>query len=88
MKKMIYPFSVKSEKRTNGQGKEYSCICVSRSYKNKEGERKYENINLVDKKDLLLLAYTCFSAVDEIEKEEQEAFKSANTDQPSDEIPF
>lgn len=71
MKKQFYPFMVRAEKKTSESGKEYLSINVSRSYKTKDGERKYENINLVDKRDLLILAEACSEAYNAIIEEER-----------------
>ena len=71
MNKQFYPFMVRAEKKTSEAGKDYLAINVSRSYKTKDGERKYENINLVDKRDLLILAEACSEAYNAIVEEER-----------------
>lgn len=71
MKKQFYPFMVRAEKKQSNSGKDYLAINISRSYKNKDGERQYENINLIDKRDLLILAEACSEAYNAIVEEER-----------------
>lgn len=90
-----FPFSIKFEEKISKKGNEYMAIRLSRSYKDNAGERKWENINLIDKRDLLVMANLCSNTFAEINTFEQNEFQKKMADNPTDgddfiedELPF
>lgn len=54
-----YPFIVKAETKKSQAGNDYLSIGVGMSKKNQQGEYETTWFNMIDKRDLLMLASVC-----------------------------
>lgn len=72
-----YPFVVTAETKTSQAGNEYLNIGVGMSKKNQQGEYETTWFNMIDKRDLLMLASVCENAYHKIIAED--AKEHANT---------
>lgn len=61
-----YPFSVSAEKKTSKAGKQYTSIGICQKSKDKDGNKKETYFNLIDERELLVLAQACKSMYDRI----------------------
>lgn len=94
-----YPFVVTAETKKSQAGNEYLSIGVGMSKKNQNGEYETTWFNMIEKKDLLMLASVCERAFHMIVAEDNKEHKAGasapapqqTTTQPvtnSDDIPF
>jgi hypothetical protein len=94
-----YPFVVTAETKKSQAGNDYLSIGVGMSKKNQNGEYETTWFNMIEKKDLLMLASVCERAFHMIVAEDNKEHKSGastpapqqTTTQPatnSDDIPF
>ena len=90
-----YPFSISFEEKTSQAGKKYKSIGICHKSKDKDGNKKETYINIIDEKELLVLASACENMYHRIIKAKNDEFlanKSAEPEQPEqdpfdDEIP-
>ena len=61
-----YPFSVSAETKTSKAGKQYTSIGICQKSKDKEGNKKETYFNMIDERDLLILAQSCVNMYDRI----------------------
>lgn len=61
-----YPFVVTAENKKSQAGNDYLSIGVGMSKKNQQGEYETTWFNMIDKRDLLMLASVCESAYHKI----------------------
>ena len=54
-----YPFSVSAETKTSKAGKPYLSIGICQKSKDKDGNKKETYFNLIDERELLVLATAC-----------------------------
>lgn len=95
-----YPFIVKAETKKSQAGNDYLSIGVGMSKKNQQGEYETTWFNMIDKRDLLMLASVCESAYHKIiaadakehaNQPKQQAAPAQQTAAPvatDDDIPF
>ena len=69
-----YPFTVAAETKTSKAGKEYTSISVCHKGKDKDGNKKDTYFNLIDEKDLLVLASACENLYHHIMKAKSDEF--------------
>ena len=65
-----YPFVVTAENKKSQAGNDYLSIGVGMSKKNQQGEYETTWFNMIDKRDLLMLASVCENAYHNIIAEE------------------
>jgi hypothetical protein len=65
-----YPFVVTAENKKSQAGNDYLSIGVGMSKKNQKGEYETTWFNMIDKRDLLMLASVCENAYHKIITEE------------------
>lgn len=65
-----FPFVVKAENKKSQTGNDYLSIGVGMSKKNQSGEYETTWFNMIDKRDLLMLASVCENAYHKICAEE------------------
>ena len=76
-----FPFVVKAENKKSQAGNDYLSIGVGMSKKNQNGEYETTWFNMIDKRDLLMLASVCDNAYHKIcseEAKERAASKGQN----------
>ena len=95
-----FPFVVKAENKKSQAGNDYLSIGVGMSKKNQSGEYETTWFNMIDKRDLLVLASVCDNAYHKIcaEEAKEHAASKGQSQQPAqqqtaqntvdDEIPF
>ena len=95
-----FPFVVKAENKKSQAGNDYLSIGVGMSKKNQSGEYETTWFNMIDKRDLLVLASVCDNAYHKIcaEEAKEHSKNQGQSQQPSqqqtaqttvdDEIPF
>lgn len=93
-----YPFVVTAENKKSQAGNDYLSIGVGMSKKNQQGEYETTWFNMIDKRDLLMLASVCENAYHKIiaEDSKEHATNKGNASQPAtqasavadNEIPF
>ena len=95
-----FPFVVKAENKKSQAGNDYLSIGVGMSKKNQSGEYETTWFNMIDKRDLLMLASVCDNAYHKIcaEEAKEHAASKGQSQQPAqqqtaqntvdDEIPF
>lgn len=65
-----FPFVVKAENKRSQNGNDYLSIGVGMSRKNQSGEYETTWLNMIDKRDLLMLSSVCENAYHKICAEE------------------
>lgn len=91
-----YPFGVSAEQKTSKAGKQYTSIGICHKTKDKDGNKKDEYINLIDEKELLVIASACESLYHKIVQAKNDDYLQNRPDdkkeieqEPSgDDIPF
>ena len=95
-----FPLVVKAENKKSQAGNDYLSIGVGMSKKNQNGEYETTWFNMIDKRDLLMLASVCDNAYHKIcaEEAKEHAASKGQSQQPAqqqtaqntvdDEIPF
>lgn len=93
-----YPFVVTAENKKSQAGNDYLSIGVGMSKKNQQGEYETTWFNMIDKRDLLMLASVCENAYHKIiaEDSKEHATNKGNASQAApqassvadNEIPF
>lgn len=80
-----YPFVVTAENKKSQAGNDYLSIGVGMSKKNQQGEYETTWFNMIDKRDLLMLASVCESAYHKIiaEDSKEHATNKGNASQSS-----
>lgn len=73
-----YPFSVSAEQKTSRAGKQYTSIGICHKTKDKDGNKKDIYINLIDERDLLVLASVCENMYHSIIKAKNDDFVAKN----------
>lgn len=78
-----YPFVVTAENKKSQAGNDYLSIGVGMSKKNQQGEYETTWFNMIEKRDLLMLASVCENAFHKIVAEEakEHAANKGNTPQ-------
>ena len=78
-----YPFVVTAENKKSQAGNDYLSIGVGMSKKNQQGEYETTWFNMIEKRDLLMLASVCENAFHKIIAEEakEHAANKGNTPQ-------
>lgn len=78
-----YPFVVKAETKKSQAGNDYLSIGVGMSKKNQQGEYETTWFNMIDKRDLLMLASVCENAYHKIiaEDSKEQATNKGNSSQ-------
>lgn len=95
-----FPFVVKAENKISQNGNDYLSIGVGMSRKNQNGEYKNTWLNMIDKRDLLMLSSVCENAYHKIcaEEAKERSQNQGQSQQPAqqqtpqsaidDDIPF
>jgi hypothetical protein len=80
-----YPFSVSAETKTSKAGKEYLSIGICQKSKDKDGNKKETYFNLIDERELLVLASACENMYHRIMKAKSDEFlANKSTEQPQE----
>lgn len=69
-----YPFSVSAETKTSKAGKQYTSIGICQKSKDKDGNKKETYFNLIDERDLLIVAQACVNMYDRIMQAKSEEY--------------
>lgn len=77
-----YPFVVTAENKKSQAGNDYLSIGVGMSKKNQQGEYETTWFNMIDKRDLLMLATVCEKAYHLIINEEAKEHASSKNNAP------
>lgn len=78
-----FPFVVKAENKKSQAGNDYLSIGVGMSKKNQSGEYETTWFNMIDKRDLLMLASVCENAYHKICAEEAKEHAANKTNTPA-----
>ena len=81
-----YPFSVSAETKTSKAGKQYLSIGICHKSKDKDGNKKETYINLIDEKELLIVASACENMYHKIMQAKSDEYL-ANKQTEQDEAP-
>ena len=83
-----FPFVVKAENKKSQAGNDYLSIGVGMSKKNQSGEYETTWFNMIDKRDLLMLASVCDNAYHKIcaEEAKEHAASKGNTTQATTQV--
>lgn len=83
-----YPFVVTAENKKSQAGNDYLSIGVGMSKKNQQGEYETTWFNMIDKRDLLMLASVCENAYHKIiaEDSKEHAANKGNTAQVTTQV--
>lgn len=76
-----YPFSISAETKTSKAGKQYTSIGICQKSKDKDGNKKETYFNLIDERELLVLAQACKSMYDRIIAVRNEEFLASKLDE-------
>ena len=75
-----YPFSVSAETKTSKAGTQYISIGICQKSKDKDGNKKETYFNLIDERELLVLAQACKSMYDRIIAVRNEEFRASKSE--------
>lgn len=78
-----YPFVVTAENKKSQAGNDYLSIGVGMSKKNQQGEYETTWFNMIDKRDLLMLATVCEKAYHLIINEEAKEHANSKNNAPA-----
>lgn len=81
-----FPFSISAETKTSKAGKPYTSIGICQKSKDKEGNEKKTYFNLIDERELLILASACENMYHRIVNVRNEEFKSNKTEETTDPV--
>lgn len=75
-----YPFSVSAETKTSKAWKQYLSIGICQKSKDKDGNKKETYFNLIDERELLVLASACENMYHRIMKAKSDEYLANKTD--------
>lgn len=78
-----YPFIVTAENKKSQAGNDYLSIGVGMSKKNQQGEYETTWLNMIDKRDLLVLASACENFYHKIIAEEAKEHAASKNNTPA-----
>ena len=78
-----YPFVVTAENKKSQAGNDYLSIGVGMSKKNQQGEYETTWFNMIDKRDLLMLASVCENVYHKIIAEEAKEHAASKNNAPA-----